>query len=183
MPADGLPVIITELLPPFRTIEFAGRDRPEAGLSVAGEQRASQTHYPGTSKASVQFMGTREDPIVLKGWFQDPLSTLDGGPAARVALLRALMQSGGLCRLIWGDAILRVGRVKRVNAEYHKAGRIRYEVTFEVDQPSEAPSLRPSILGSGVAAALKAALATAVQAAQAVVGTVRAVKIIVGVVK
>lgn len=185
MPADGLPVVIVELAPPARTVELAGRDRPEQGVKVGSVQRTTQTYYPGTSQASVQVMGTREEPIVLRGWFQDAFAVLVGGgtPGDRIALLRAIQQGGAQCRLIWGDAIVRVGRVARVEADYRQAGRIRYEITFEVDQPSEAPALRPAILGAGVQAALKAALAAASSAAKLAVSTARVVKLVIGVVK
>lgn len=175
MPADGLPVQIIELAPPFRFLTFAGRDRPERPVAVGGEQRAVQTHYPGSSRASVQVMGTREDPIVLRGWFWDELSILDGGPEARVAVLRGLMQ-GQSCQLIWGTTIVRTGRVGRCNFEFHRDRRIRYEVTFEVDAANEAVALVPLPLVASVAQDLKAGIDAALAAMNTAVEQVDTVK-------
>lgn len=183
IPSDGAPVVIQELSIPFRVMTFAGRDRPEQPVSVTGRQRVTRTHYPGTHKASVQFMGTEREPIVLRGWFQDPLSLIDGGPAAREALLRSMMQSGGLCQLIWGTRIVCQGRVEALTFDYHLANRVRYEVTFGVDQGNEPTELAPPILGVAASAQLAAALTVAVNAANLVANTARTAKVLVGVVR
>lgn len=181
--SDGQPVTITELRPPFRVMTLAGKDRPEQPVVVGSEQRAQQTHYPGTHKASVQFMGTRRDPIVLRGWFQDPLSLLDGGPKAREELLRGLEQSGSLCQLVWGFRIICQGRVQRTQFEYHTELRVRYEITFAVDQGNEPIALLPVPVGLVAAAQLAAALRTAVEVAGRAVDTARTAKVLVGVVR
>lgn len=182
MPADGMPVTIRENAPPFRILNLAGADRPERPVSVATEQRATQTHYPGSGKASVQFMGTREDPIILRGWFQDALSAFDGGPQARVDLARGIMQGGNLCTIMWGTAIHRTGRIKRFNPEYHRATRIRYEIEFEVDEQHELVAKVPLPTG-GAAASIKAALEAALAAVKKAVAVARVAKVIVGVVR
>ena len=176
IPPDGQPLTISELAPPFRVVVFAGRDRPEQGVVVQGQQRAVQTHYPGTQKASVQFMGTKEEPIPLRGWFQDPLTLIEGGPARRVELLRGIMQAGSLCLMIWGTLIVRQGRVSQCRFEYHHALRIRYDLLFAVDQPNEAVALRPSAIGVAGAADFLAAVQAAVQQAGTVLEVARAVK-------
>lgn len=140
MAADGQAVTISELAAPRRVVTFAGRDLPEKGLVVAGEQRSVQSHYPGTQMASVQVLGTKEDPIVLTGWFQDEIVS---DPTAQIRLLRGIMQGGSLCRLVWGDVISRVGRVKRCEFPFHEEKRVRYSVTFEVDQADEAIAMKP----------------------------------------
>lgn len=182
MPADGLPVIIQELGPPFRSIVFAGRDRPEQPVEVAGRQRATQTWYPGTTKASTQVMGTEEDPIPLRGWFQDPLTLLDGGPGARMAILRDLMQGQNLCQLLWGTVIIRQGRVSRCSFQIHREAKIRYEVVFAVDQPNEARSLAPKVGAASVVSDLAQHIAKAVALADKATAAVRTTKTIAGVV-
>jgi hypothetical protein len=183
IPTDGSPVTISELSIPFRTMLFAGKDTPEQPVVVAAEQRAQQTHYPGTHKASVQFMGSKRDDIVLRGWFQDPISVIDGGPAAREALLRSMMQGGRLCQLIWGTRIICQGRVFRVHFEHHLSFRTRYEITFAVDQGNEFDELAPPLIGVAVAAEVAAALRDAVDAANLAVNTVRTAKVLTGVVR
>lgn len=180
MAADGLPVVISELAPPFRILKLDGRDRPERPVSVPTEQRATQTHYPGTGKASVQFMGTKEGTVMLRGWFQDALSVFDGGPQTRVDLARGIMQGGNLCRLQWGTSIYRTGRIKTFNPEYHRAQRIRYEIGFEVDEQNELVATSP-LPTTGTAATIQAALKIALQAATRAVEATRTVKVIVGV--
>lgn len=141
--SDGQGVTITELRAPFRIMVFAGRDRPEQPVNVRSSQRVTQTYYPGTSTASVQFHGTKEDPIRLKGWFHDPLNLITGGADARIALLRGLLQGGNLCRLVWGTKIIRQGRVEVVDIGFRQADRVEYEVVFAVDQANEPVALTP----------------------------------------
>lgn len=175
-PPDGQPLIIAEIAPPKRTLTLAGRDRPEQGVSIQGRQRATQSHYPGTHSASVQFMGTAEEPIVLRGWFQDPLSLVDGGPQARMALLRGLMQGGSRCLLQWGPMIIRQGRVADCKFEIYNALRVRYEITFEVDEPNEAVALTPIVIGVAAVADFLDAVNAAVKVAGKALETARAVR-------
>lgn len=168
MPADGLPVIITELAPPARILILAGRDAPKP-IRVVGSQRAIQTWYPGSQKASTQVMGTKEEPLVLRGRWDDPLSFIDGGPARRIGLARGIMQGQNLCRLVWGDVIVRLGRISKVDILFQKQARTEYEIVFAVDQPNEAVAIGPLPLLSGIATlvaatALNAAAATALAA-------------------
>lgn len=155
---DFLPVIIAEMAPPFRSITLAGRDKPEQPILVAGQQRATTTNYPGSSRTSVQVLGTSEEPIILRGWFADPLSIVDGGARTRMALLRGLMQGQNPCTLTWGHTIVRTGRVERCEFSIYRRNKVRYEITFAVDQPDEAIARRPRPLlpvsGADVMAAL-----------------------------
>lgn len=169
MPADGLPVIITELAAPFRILLLAGRDAPKP-IRVVGSQRAIQTWYPGSQKASTQVMGTKEEPLVLRGRWDDPISTIvDGGPQRRIQLARGIMQGQNLCQLVWGDVIVRLGRISKVDILFQKTARTEYEIVFAVDQPNEAVAITPLPLLSGTAAqvaatALNAAAATSLAA-------------------
>lgn len=173
-----LPVTITEMGYPGRFILLAGRDAPEQGVRRTSRQRAVQTHYPGSKKASVQFMGTADEPIVLRGWFQDPLSFLDGGPAARVSMIRGMQQGGRLCQLVWGDDIVCTGRIAQADFEYFLATRVRYEITFAVDQGNEAVALAPNV---GFLVSLKTAIDTAIQLAELALEVVDTIKTVEGV--
>jgi hypothetical protein len=182
MPADGLPVTIVELGPPFRNIALAGRDAPERPVKRKGSQRATQTHYPGSQQASVQVMGTREDPLVLRGWFQDPLTFLDGGPEARMSVLRGMMQGQGLCQLVWGSTIICQGRVEVCDFDIHKSTRVRYEITFAVDQANEAVALEPKQLVPSVFADLKSVIDVALASAEQAIEAVDRIKTVEGLV-
>lgn len=143
MPAFKVPVVIFQLKPPFLVLEFFGRDAPEP-LTVGGRQRAIQTHYAGSPRASVQHMGYRHDDIPLVGrWYAKRPINLLGGPEAKLATARSLMQSDSLCYLVWGSAIRRTGRVFSVVPRFFKDNDIAYDITFAVDSASEAAALKP----------------------------------------
>lgn len=139
---DGLPVVILELGPPGRTMIFGGQDRPEPFERVS-EQRDIQTWYTGNPSATVQVLGVKEEPIKLRGWFQDPFSILDGGPQMRVSILRGLQQGQRLCRFQWGDTVVGYGRVKRTSFTFECMNKVRYEVDFALDKGDEAVALAP----------------------------------------
>ena len=141
-----LPVVITELAPPFRVLTFGGRNRPKP-IRVSGQQRSVQTWYPGSGKASVQVMGTEEDPIWLEGRWDDPFGTINPaqGAGVRIAVARGLMAGQSLCQLLWGPTIVRQGRVKRVEILYQRANRTEFRILFEVDQANEAIALAPIV--------------------------------------
>lgn len=181
LPSDGQGVTIQELRPPGRIITFAGRDRPEQPVDIGGEQRATQTYYPGSKKASVQFHGTKRHPIILRGWFDDPLTRLDGGVKTREALLKGMMEGGNLCRLVWGDMIICQGRVKSVVVKLYQENRAQYEVVFEVDQDDRIAALTPIpliIAAADVVAAVRF-VANALPVEQVIAGA----KLLTGVVR
>lgn len=161
--ADGLPVIIQELAPPFRNLTLGGRTRPKP-IRVGSEQQSVQTWYPGAGKASTQVMGVREDPITMEGRWDDPLGTIlpqvnPFGAGTRVKLARGLQQGQNLCQLMWGSTIVRQGRIKRFEVLYQKANRTDYRIVFEVDQANEAVALGPLLILQINAAAVIAVLA------------------------
>ena len=163
---DLLPVQIIELAPPFRVLTFGARNQPKP-IRVGGEQRAVQTWYPGSQKASVQVMGTKEDPIILEGRWDDPAGTLIPalGAGVRIALARGLMQGQNLCQLLWGSVIIRQGRVKRVSILYQKTDRTEFRIVFEVDQANEPVALSPLPILNIDSAALATAFAAGAAAA------------------
>lgn len=168
--ADFLPVIIQELDPPFRSLPLGGRNRPKP-IKVGGEQKAIQTWYPGTTKASVQVMGTREDPIIMEGRWDDPAGTLNPvqGSRVRIATARGLMVGQNLCQLLWGTTIVRQGRLARFEVLYQRTNRVEYRIVFEVDQANEAVALWPLPILNLDATALITAMAAAAATASLVV--------------
>lgn len=169
---DHLPIVIAELAPPFRVLTLSGKDKPEAGVDVAVEQRVQKTWYPGGSGASTQVLGVRHDPIVFRGWFHDPLTFADGGPAARVALARALVQGQNRCLLTWGLTINKWGRVSRFVPSFFGVNRIRYEITFDVDQANEIIPPGPLPIVASTLSDLQDAATAAVAAAEAATAVV-----------
>lgn len=184
VPVDGQPVVITEAAFPFRIVTLAGADRPEQPVTLSSRQRVAQTYYPGSDAASVQFMGTSNDPVVLRGWFKDPISALAGsGAKQQEALLKGLQQSGSNCKLLWGTRIVRQGRIERLDFELYKDTKVRYEITFAVDKSDERVALAPRPSIPGTIAAFAAALRLAVENAGKVVEIVRTAKVLVGIVR
>lgn len=179
---DHLPVLITELAPPFRVLTLAGSDRPEAGVEVRTRQRSTKTWYPGAKTASTQMLGTAEDPITLRGWFQDPLTFVDGGPAARVALIRGLVDGQNRCQLSWGFSIWKWGRVAEFTPTFYTSNRIRYEIIFDVDQAMEPIAPGPLPLLSATVADLVDAAAALSAAADLLAETAGAIKGAAGIV-
>lgn len=160
--ADLLPVVITELAPPFRVLTLGSRTRPKP-FRVTSRQRAVQTWYPGSNKASVQALGTQEEPIILEGRWDDPAGTLNPlqGAGVRVALARGLMQGQNLCQLLWGTVVVRQGRVAEFSELIQKTERREYRIVFEVDQANEAVALGPLPILNIDAAAMTNVLAAA----------------------
>jgi hypothetical protein len=133
---DKLPVFISELAPPFRSIILAGKDRPEP-VERESKQRAKQTWYPGQTQASTQVLGAQEEPLVLTGRFRDPLSLLDGGAQGRMEILRGMLLGQRGCRLLWGDAISLQGRVAGLKFKTYRLNDVGYEITFEIDKSDD----------------------------------------------
>lgn len=169
---DHLPVVISELSPPFRVLLLGGKDKPEAGVEIPLAQRAQKTWYPGAAGASTQVLGVQHDAVVLRGWFHDPLTFADGGPAARVALARGILEGGSTCTLVWGPTIFRFGRLSRFLPTFFGVNRIRYEITFDVDAAAEIVAPGPIPIVAATLSDLQDAAKTAVAAAQAAVSVV-----------
>lgn len=165
--SNGKPVVLVELSPPYRKLSLGGRERPERPLQRVHTQRSKQTYYPGSKRASVQVLGSHDEPIVLRGWFNNPSNAIDGGARVRELTLRALAKSGSLISLTWGTHIVVNGRVQQVKTDWRKANQCRYEFTFEVDQNNEPEALTPLPLIGSAADELTEAIGTAGQAMEA----------------
>jgi hypothetical protein len=175
IPARLVWLTLTELEPPFVQFVFAGRDRPEQDVPEGSRSQSQQTWYPGANKASVQDLGVVEEPIPFRGWFQDPASLLDGGPAARVAQLRGLHRRGNPIQLAWGQSWNKRGRITRTRFTWRREQQVRWEFTFEVDEAFEEVGDTNVVFFTSIASDVaKLALETAdnVLTAVAVIGAV-----------
>lgn len=135
--ADGAGVTLEDL-ETGTTVLLEGTATPEQGVVDAGELRSVVTRYPGSSRPSRQIMGTKEEPIELRGWLRDAWLKEDGGAARIMGELRALRIAQHYVQLSWGTLLVRRGYVQRVEAEISSERAIRYRVIFEVDEADEA---------------------------------------------
>lgn len=138
MAADDQPVVIAELAAPRATLILGGIDLPEPPVEVPTTQRAGQTWLPGARVATAHVMGAQEGRITLRGRWHDDVARLVGdGPLVRLRQARGLLARGSLCRMVWGDVIVRRGRVVKVLPRFFRDKDIAYEVVFEVDESLE----------------------------------------------
>lgn len=136
--ADDQPVIIEELAGPRAVLVLAGTDIPEPPVSVGTEQRSSQTWNPGARAATAHVMSLAENRVRLRGRFHDDASRLLGStPLDRVRQARGLAARFNTCRLVWGEVIVRRGRVVMVKADFIRDKDIAYEIMFEPDERLE----------------------------------------------
>jgi hypothetical protein len=157
---EGVPVVLREIAPPFRSLTLEGADLPEQGVEAGAELRVHTTRYPGGRGAS---------DAGLQGWAM-----------AQSSAARALLLGGGLVELSWGDALVRRGLVKGYTPSYNRVNDIAYELVFEVHEADEAAAivlpLPPSPPDNDSAlAALLDALSLAADAAIIAVAVVNAV--------
>lgn len=178
--AEGVPVVLREIAPPFRSLTLEGADLPEQGVEAGAELRVHTTRYPGGRGASAQVLGVTEGDIRLRGVFRDSDAGLQGWAMAQSSAARALLLGGGLVELSWGDALVRRGLVKSYTPSYNRVNDIAYELVFEVHEADEAAAivlpLPPSPPDNDSAlAALLDALSLAADAAIIAVAVVNAV--------
>lgn len=131
-------MLIQELDNPGALLVFDGRNKVEPRVSVPMRRRTHQTWQPGNERATVHDMGVAYDSIQIKTRFHDDFFRLLGEtPETLLRQLRGLCLRGNTCRLSWGDSIVRLGRVKRVDPEYVRSDDIIVRFTFEVDAAEE----------------------------------------------
>lgn len=178
----GLPVLIQELEGARRVLRLEDHDLPERGVEIGGELRSVVTWYPGRSNASVQVMGTQEEPITLEGWFRDGDAMIDGHAMERYQAGRNIWLGQRLCQLEWGDLVRR-GRIKSFTGIFDGRADVRYRLVFQVEEADEAVIVTRAVIaepapsGFSLAALLDAldALAEAANTAAALANAAQAV--------
>lgn len=130
--ADGQAVVIRELEGDLREVELGDSDLPERGVEVGGKMRTVPTWYPGAKAASTQVMGTEDEPIVLKGFFNDRWTGLIDGAAAKRAALESLRLGQRYCELQWGSLITVRGFLVKTRFKILREHQIAYELEFQV---------------------------------------------------
>jgi hypothetical protein len=141
--ADGEAIVIAELEGTGLQVFLEDSSLPTQ-LESASELRSVVTHYPGTSAASTQIMGVKDDDIVLEGQFRDVWIGFEGGAMARWQALRRLLIGQRYCELSWGSTFVRRGFVKRVEQTFRRGADIGYRLTFQVDEADEAEVVAPT---------------------------------------
>lgn len=128
----GDPVVLRELEGDLREVVLGDSKTPERGVEVGGQVRMASTMYPGATGASVQVMGTEEEPITVQGWLIDTWIGKAGGAGEAKAAIESLRLGQRYCQIQWGTDIDARGFVKRTKFRYNDPGRIRYEIEFMV---------------------------------------------------
>lgn len=134
---DVYPVILEELEGQRRRVTLEASALPFQGVEAGVSQRLVKTYYPGTTRASVQVMGTEEGDVVLTGRLSDVLLGEAGGAEALVAKLRALVVGQRPVQLTWG-AVVRRGFVQSFVPNYSRRDSVGYEITFSPDEADDA---------------------------------------------
>jgi hypothetical protein len=98
-------------------------------LPLASESRVSTTYYPGNENASVQILGSRRDPISLKGRLDDRYILGQKTALSMMESMRKLASDGFPVMLQWGPITLD-GLVTKAKFVVHLAELIEYEVEF-----------------------------------------------------
>lgn len=145
-PADGQPVIIEELVEGGQVLVLGWKDRPEPEVEVGSVQRSDVTWYPGRRDALVNIMGIEENAITLRGLWHDDAQRIVGrlSPLDLLRQARSLLAGLNRCRLVWGQAIRRNGRVTEVTPSFVRDRVIQYTIVFEVDEALEVYDRYPS---------------------------------------
>lgn len=146
---------------------------PEQGVDAGVSMRTVQTWYPGSSTPSVQIMGTKEEPITLRGTWRDDLLRETGGAQARANIARQLVLRQLPCTLTWftdlGDAPLtRSGLVASFVPSWRRADLCGWTLTFQVDTATESEVIAVPALPLPNPYALADALRLVADAAQQV---------------
>lgn len=144
--ADGDPMLLEEITGDGRrTLALVGSDLPNRPVRVGGSQRLKTSWYPGAEEASVQVLGTSEEPIMLRGILNDVWTGLSGQALQIRSDLESLRMRQRRIRLTWGTEIDVEGFLEKTAFQIERTSLIRYELVFMValgDQP-EAIAVTP----------------------------------------
>lgn len=111
---------------------------PYRPIKIGGKQRAEFTWYAGSPVATVQVLGTEEDPIELQGFwkerFLDSTSAILGGiPVATVIdlvdVVDTLRREGQEVQLTWGH-LTRYGIITEFEQTWHNPYDCEWSLTF-----------------------------------------------------
>lgn len=141
--------LITEQTGEKRTLELKARALPYQGWALEGEQRATDTWYPGNPTATIQMLGTRESPSTAQGQWKNrfimpvteegtrsnnPENALFNGAQLRdiQELCNAVEQirlGGQLIRVEW-NGIIREGILKRFRQNWTTVDDLEWSMEF-----------------------------------------------------
>lgn len=141
--------LITELTGEQRSLELKARALPYKGYALEGEQRATDTWYPGNPTASLQMLGTKESPTSVNGQWKNrfimpvtedgtrssnPENALFNGAQVRdvselINAVEQLRLSGQLLRVEWNGTI-REGVLKRFRQNWLTTDDLEWSMEF-----------------------------------------------------
>ena len=133
--ADGQPISITEIGGDNRVVRLEGPSLPDRGsLDLGGETKAIDIWYPGAKAASIQFLGTKEAPVTLRGRLIDVWAGVSGYALATMRAMEALRYAQARVRLEWGDTVQKVGYIKSSSFLIFRESDIQYEIEIMILQ-------------------------------------------------
>lgn len=151
--------LITEQTGEQRSLELRERALPYKGYALEGEQRATDTWYPGNPVASIQMLGTKESPSTISGMWKNrfimpvteegkrstnPENALFNGSQVRdiAELINAVEQlrlSGQLIRVEWNGTV-RDGILKRFRQNWLTVDDLEWQMEFLWGSRGEPPT-------------------------------------------
>lgn len=162
------------------SVALEGSALPERGLRGGVRQRTAVSRYPGASRASLQVLGTEDQPLEMTGWWRDVHLRAGGAARELVAQFDALVRSQNLVEVTWGDALTVRGMLDEFVPEWETEAEVRWRArVVVVESEADTVASRPAptvptatsmatvldLLGAlADEVALAASLATAAQA-------------------
>lgn len=161
MPASTF--TIKELTVPKRVVNLTGRALPYRPYKLSGTMRVETTWYPGNPEATVQILGSAEDPTTLNGMWKDvflknipgqasaPFATINGNPIADVldlvTQIDEIRRMGQLLEVTW-DETTRVGHLTSFEQTWLRREDMEWSMTFTWISQGDTPG--PPIIAQPV---------------------------------
>lgn len=155
-------------------VKLEGRSLPYRPLTFEGSLRVKRTDYVGNPVATIQVLGSKEDPFEFRGMWKDKF--LGNGRAEELRdLFEAIRRGGTEMEIVWGGIVRRGFLVKAVFRHLRRQD-IEYTLTWELYSQADEPTfvvnnfIQIASTQESEAEALKARLALAAASLQTVQG-------------
>lgn len=112
-------------------LQLLGNMMPFIPFEFGGDQKLVEKYYPGNPEPSVQILGAREAPLVVKGRLHDRRQPVGSGIAWQVKdVLEDIRKRGNLVRISLGDQWIRYGYLQNTKFPMKDRSSIEYVLTF-----------------------------------------------------
>ena len=127
-------------------LRMVGNMLPLIPFEFGGEQKLVEKYYPGNPEPSVQILGSREAPLVIKGRLHDrrQAAGTTGIAWAVKDVLEDIRRRGNLVRISLGDSWVRYGYLQLTKFPMRDRNNLEYNLTFFIvseNSPSQNPIL------------------------------------------